>query len=63
MHGKGVCMAGDHVWQGGGMCGKGGACVAGGHAWRGGGGHVWQEGHAWPGGHAWSGACVARGHA
>ena len=48
MHGKGVCMPGQHVWQGvcvaGGMCGRGRvwqagwrACMVGGHAWQAGG--------------------------
>ena len=35
MHGKGVCVAERHVWQG--------ACLAGGRAWQ---GRVWQE--RWP---------------
>ena len=39
VHGREVCMAGGHVWQGG-VCGRG-ACVAGGLHGR---GHVWQGG-------------------
>ena len=34
MHGRGVCVAGGHAWQGG-LHGRG-VCVAGGHVWHGG---------------------------
>ena len=50
MHGRGVCVAGGHVWQGG-MHGRG-ACMAGGHAWQGG-----MHGR----GCVWQGACIAGG--
>ena len=76
MHGRGVCTAREHAWQGAcmaggmcdrGMCGRGhawqGACMAGGMHGR---GHVWQGACVAGGmhgrGHAWQGSMCCRGH-
>ena len=58
MHRIRACMAGEHVWQGGGMCGRRDMCGGG----MDGGGLVWQGGHVWHGGvHAWQGGAYMAG--
>ena len=60
VHGRGACMAGGHVWQGG-MHGRAACVVEGmhgrGHAWQG----VHGRGHVWQGGMHGRGTCVAGG--
>ena len=55
MHGRGVCVARGHAWQGAhgrGCVWLGDMCMAR--------GHVWQEGGMHGGGHAWQGGMCGR---